>query len=48
MEGRLDERIEELRWRFEELRVSLVLPRTRHRLSCFAEARQQRWNELGL
>ena len=48
LEGKLDERIEELRWRFEELRVSLFAQElgTAHPVSL--KRIEKRWQELGL
>ncbi|MCB1869456.1 MAG: DUF3418 domain-containing protein, partial [Gammaproteobacteria bacterium] len=48
MEGRLDERIEELRWRFEELRVSLFAQELGTAYPVSLKRIEKRWKELGL
>ena len=48
MEGRLDERIEELRWLFEELRVSLFAQELGTAYPVSLKRIEKRWKELGL
>jgi ATP-dependent helicase HrpA len=46
--GRRDDRIEELRWRFEELRVSLFAQELKTAYPVSLKRIEQRWRELGL
>jgi ATP-dependent helicase HrpA len=46
--GRVDERIEELRWRFEELRVSLFAQELGTAYPVSIRRIEKRWKELGL
>jgi ATP-dependent helicase HrpA len=46
--GRVDERIEELRWRFEELRVSLFAQELGTAYPVSLKRIEKRWKELGL
>jgi ATP-dependent helicase HrpA len=48
LEGKLDERIEEMRWRFEELRVSLFAQELGTAYPVSLKRIEKRWKELGL
>ncbi|MCB1763402.1 MAG: DUF3418 domain-containing protein, partial [Gammaproteobacteria bacterium] len=48
LEGKLDERIEELRWSFEELRISLFAQELGTAYPVSLQRIQKRWRELGL
>ena len=47
-EGRLDVRLEELRWAFEELRVSLFAQELKTAYPISLKRIEKRWKELGL
>jgi len=48
LDGKLDERIEEMRWRFEELRVSLFAQELGTAYPVSLKRIEKRWKELGL
>ena len=46
--GRYDERLEELRWLFEELRISLFAQEVKTAFPISLKRIEKRWKELGL